>query len=246
MGTDGRRSVTPPLSHRPFMVLVSEPGMVETEPARSDVEVPRRRKVVPSWQQNEPEPQQLELPVVTVELADVEAHVDAAVDAAVEAVVDAEMVSDEGERSMPRKKKKELDEAGRKDILQRANAATEARKTGAEAESYAVIGKDYGIGAQSVANLVSRLRIRAAKVALKTKAAASSSAASAVATPARGELRVKGQGLFLRFDRPVQVEIVGLDEYIDSRVKLAMGRLEEMLAVKAKEAVANALRKGIG
>lgn len=141
---------------------------------------------------------------------------------------------------VPRSKKKSLDAAGRRDILKRATAAVAARKAGKEGESYADIGKDYGINARAVANLVSRQRLRQAR---KAEAAAASAPAS---SPPAAKVAPKGQGLFLRFDRPVQVEIVGLDEYIDGKVKAAMARFDELLETKAKAAIALALRKGIG
>jgi hypothetical protein len=227
---------------------------VEAEPDRSHVELPRRRKVVPSWQQEQQSPsEQLELPVVapmvTVELRDVEAVVEAAVDAAVDAATD-EMVAPqrevEGEEPMPRKKKKPLDEAGKMELLARAEKAREAKIRGAAFESYAAIGKDYGIGAQGVANLVSRLRQRVAKKALKTAALKTTAPASSSVAPTGGSPAVKDQGLFLRFDRGVQVEIVGLDERIDARLKARMARFDEMIASKVKEGIAHALRKGIG
>ena len=240
MGNEGRRSVTPPLVHRPFLTLLADRAVapVGPEPDRSHVEAPRRRKVVPSWQQSPREPEQLELPVVTVELADVEAAVEVAVEAAVEQVSE----NEEREVVVPRSKKP-IDAAGRRDILKRAAAAVAARKAGKPGETYADIGKDYGINAQAVANLVSRLRLRQAR---KAEAAAAATAPTPASSPPAAKAAPKGQGLFLRFDRPVQVEIVGLEEYIDGKVKAAMARFDELLETKAKAVIALALRKGIG
>lgn len=234
-----RRSVTPPLSHRPFAALLGE-GLVKATtsmPDREHVELPKRRIVVPSWQQEtesttpasseveldvqgaRPPSEQLELPNVKVEWSDVDVHVNVEINGTSETPLARWRRG--REKQVPKKGKKNGSEHYDA-VMKRADAILANKRAGKPYETYADIGKDYGLNAQGVANLVSRLRKRA----LSTNVVESKSVSNPAAVTA-----AKTRSMALRFDRAVEVTIVGLDEYITAKVK---------------EGVALALRKGIG
>lgn len=272
MGIDGRRSVTPPLSHRPFMALVTEQRPAEQRPAVESTELPRRRKVVPSWQrddavevapvdaaesnvQNAPasegealetaaetvRPLQLELTLRLEDAEGAEGSVPTG-DVPEPAGQSLKRVVRGKEGTVSKKKEKSLDDVGRQDILSRANAATKARAAGKPFESYADIGKDYGLSAQRMANLIHRLRQRAAKN--EKKAAVEQSSKGLESMPRKAAPSVSKQPvMLLRFDRAIEVTILGLDEYIDAKLnRLA----DDVISAKVKRAIATALKEGIG
>lgn len=263
-----------PLTHRPFLALITERKLAppEPEPDRRPVEVVyRRRRVTPSWQRepsappepcdhagsenaidratgNEPrsdcgglvsevalaapsEPEPAPEPEPTAPRLTVQLSLP---DIPVASFI-------ESERESPRTMKKSgntfLSPADKQALIARARKASAARKAGdANAETYDAIGKDYGVKATSVYNIVStdnRKRAEEAQRAKRAASRASSNRAVAAASvePVASEPRPSSRGLSLRFDRAIDVTIVGLDEYIQQRVK---------------EGVALALRRGIG